>query len=178
MSKLSFGQPMGGIIQVAHVVEDLAAAARHWSKTLGIGPFFVFDHFPLFDAQYRGGPIDFDVSLGLAFSGSICFELIQQNNDAPSVYREVVQKRGYGFHHWAIATDDFEGSVRHYEQQGFEMALYGVAGVGARAAYMDTYDQLGGMIELIEVTPKVDEFFGLLHDAAKGWDGQNPIRTL
>lgn len=178
MNNLSFGQPMNGIVQVAHVVEDLKAAALLWAEKLKIGPFFVFDHFPLFDARYRGQETDFDISLALGFSGSMCFELIQQNNDAPSVYREVVERRGYGFHHWAIATDRFEDSVRQYEAMGAEMALYGVAGVGARAAYMDTYDSLGGMIELIEMTSKVDEFFGLLHSASVGWDGRDPIRTL
>lgn len=178
MKTLSFGQPMGGIIQEAHVVPDLKAAALQWSKTLGIGPFFIFDHFPLFDAQYRGQPADFDISLGLAFSGNMCFELIQQNNDAPSVYTEVVAKRGYGFHHWAIATDDFDKSMRDYQAQGFDLALYGVAGVGARAAYMDTYATLGGMIELIEMTPKTEEFFGLLHEASIDWDGRDPLRSL
>ncbi len=178
MRNFSFGQPLNGIIQVAYVVEDIEAAAHHWIKTLGVGPFFLFEHFPLFDAQYRGKPMDFDVNAALGFSGSMCFELIQQNNKVDSVYSEVVAKRGYGFHHWALATEDFEGSVKHYEDLGAEMALYGVAGVGARAAYMDTYDTLGGMIELIEMTPKTEEFFGLLQAASVNWDGKDPIRTL
>lgn len=178
MDMLPFGQPLGGVMQVAYVVEDIHQAMRHWSGALGIGPFFLFEHFPLLDARYRGAPTEFDVTLGLAYSGTMCFELIQQNNDVPSVYRDIVDKRGYGFHHWARSTRDFDGDVKRYQAMGAALALYGVAAVGARAAYMDTSDTLGGMVELIEITPQVEALFATLRQAAVDWDGENPVRTL
>ena len=178
METLSFGQPLGAIMQVAYVVEDMDRALKHWTKTLGIGPFFLFEHFALLDAKYRGKPTDVDLTLALAFSGTMNFELIVQNNDAPSVYRETVDRRGYGFHHWAVSTRTFDADVKRHEQTGAPLAFSGVAGVGARAGYMDTTSTLGGMIELIEINSKVEEFFGMLHGAAQGWDGTNPIRTL
>ena len=33
----------------------------------------------------------------MAFAGHMNIELIQPNNSAPSVYREVIERRGYGF---------------------------------------------------------------------------------
>lgn len=176
---LPFGQPLGGIMQVAYVVPDVRAAATAWAQSLKVGPFFLIEHFPLADLTYRGKPDTLDVSLALAFSGSMCFELIQQHDDRPSVYQEVVAKRGYGFHHWAVSTRDFDGAVADYTARGFTQALYGlVPSVNGRAAYIDTMDKLGGMIELIEINPAVEGFFATMKQAADGWDGTNPIRTF
>jgi len=175
---LKFGQPMGGIIQEAFIVPDIKIGIEHFTKRIKIGPFYLLEHFPLSDYQYRGRPSEIDVTIALGFSGSMCFELIQQNDRNPSVYTETYEKRGWGFHHWAIATDHFDEDVNFYHDQGAPMALYGVAAVGARAAYMDTTDTLPGMVELIEITPKTEDFFAMIHEASVGWDGRNPIRTF
>ncbi len=178
METLSFGPKLGAIMQVGYVVEDMDAALRYWTENLAIGPFFVIEHFPLQDTQYRGSPTDLDVDIALAFSATMCFELIVQNSKGPSVYSEVVEKRGFGFHHWAVSTRDFDGDVARYRSTGAEMALYGVAEVGGRAAYMDTMATLSGMVELIEITPPVEEFFTMVQRASVGWDGTDPVRRL
>lgn len=49
--------------------------------------------------------------------------------------------------------------------------------IGARAAYVDTSAELGGMIEVIEVTPAVEGLFTHLHQASVGWNGFAAIRT-
>lgn len=177
--QLPFGQPLGGIMQVAYVVEDMDRAINHWIRELGVGPFFVFDSFPLEQTLYRGQPTDVDISLALGFSGTMCFELIVQKSDGPSVYRDTVRERGYGFHHWAVSTRDFDGEVARYKALGADMAFFGVVpAVNARAAYMDTSATLGGMIELIELNPQVEEFFTTMHDAARDWNGADPIRQM
>ena len=175
---LSFGQPLGAIMQVAYVVDDMDRALEHWTKTLGVGPFFLFKSFQLLDAKYRGQPTEIDVDLALAFSGTMCVELIVQNNNVPSVYREVVEQRGYGFHHWAVSTRSFDADVARHQAAGAALAFSGVAGVGARAGYMDTTATLDGMIELIEINDKVEDFFGMLHAASTSWDGTDPVRSL
>jgi len=180
MSKLlSFGQPLGGIMQVAYVVEDIEKAMHYWTSKLGVGPFFLFENFALDDYRYRGKSSELDITLALGFSGSMCFELIVQNCDNPSVYSDVVDKKGYGFHHWAISTSNFDDDLEEYIASGNEEALYGlVTPVNGRAAYVDTYDQLGGMIELIEINPAVEGFFSALKEPSINWDGKDPVRTL
>jgi len=42
----------------------------------------------------------------MSFAGHVMIELIEQHNDVPSVYRNIAEKRGYGFHHWGVATAD------------------------------------------------------------------------
>ncbi|WP_374596083.1 VOC family protein [Sphingosinicella sp.] len=179
MRTLDFGQPMGGIMQIAYIVPDITTAMKHYMPRLNCGPWFVIEHFPLLDAQYRGEPTELDITLAIGFSGSMSFELIQQNNwETPSVYTEVQQKRGWGFHHFAVSCADFDADVAKYKALGHEMALYGVAGVGARAAYMDTSDVLPGMIELIEMTDQTEAFFTMMKTASENWDGSDPIRVL
>ncbi|VAV90582.1 hypothetical protein MNBD_ALPHA02-1577 [hydrothermal vent metagenome] len=181
MSKiLSFGQPMGAIMQVAYVVEDIEKAMKEWTDTLGVGPFFLFEHFALDDYRYRGKPGDIDITLALGFSGSMCFELIVQHSNAPSVYTEVTDNRGYGFHHWAISTDSFDNDLARHVAAGNSEVLYGKVPdpINARAAYVDTMAKTGGMIELIEMTPAVEGFFSALKEPSVNWDGKDPVRTL
>jgi hypothetical protein len=175
---LKFGQPMGGIVQEAFIVPDIEAGVDHFVKHLKIGPFFVIEHFSIHDFHYRGRPGKLDVTIALGFSGSMCYELIQQNDKTPSVYTETYEKRGWGFHHWAIATDRFDEHVKAYEKQGASMALYGVTDFGTRAAYMDTSSTLPGMIELIEMGAAAEDFFAVIQAASVGWDGKNPVRSF
>lgn len=176
---LSFGQPLGAIMQVAYIVEDIESAMKHWGKTLGVGPFFLFEHFALDDYRYRGKPGDLDITLALGFSGSMCFELIVQHSKSPSVYTDVIEKKGYGFHHWAVSTTRFDNDLVDYAASGNPEVLYGVvAAVDARAAYVDTMDNLGGMLELIEINPAVEDFFSALKAPSVNWDGQHPVRIM
>jgi len=177
---LSFGQPQGAIMQVAYVVEDIEKAMKHWTETLGVGPFFLFEHFALEDYRYRGKPGDLDITLALGFSGSMCFELIFQHSKSPSVYTEVVERRGYGFHHWAVSTNNFEADLKRHIAAGNAEVLYGLVPdpINARAAYVDTMAELGGMIELIEMTPAVEGFFAALKEPSVNWDGNDPVRML
>ncbi len=171
---------MGAIMQVAYVVEDIEKAMKEWTDTLGVGPFFLFEHFVLDDYRYRGKPDDIDITLALGFSGSMCFELIVQHSKAPSVYTEVIDSRGYGFHHWAVSTDSFDEDLARHVAAGDAEVLYGKVPdpVNARAAYVDVMAKTGGMIELIEINSAVEGFFSALKDPSVNWNGKDPIRTL
>ena len=177
---LSFGQPLGGIMQVAYVVEDIDKAMKEWTETLGVGPFFLFEHFALDDYRYRGKPGDIDITIALGVSGPMCFELIVQHSKSPSVYSEVLDSRGYGFHHWAVSTRDFDGDLARHVAAGNDEVLYGMVPdpVNARAAYVDTMAKTGGMIELIEINPAVEGLFSAVKEPSINWDGKDPVRTL
>jgi hypothetical protein len=45
-------------------------------------------------------------------------ELIQRNDDQPSAYKEIIDRRGYGFHHVGIAFEDVEAERIAYEGRG------------------------------------------------------------
>lgn len=169
-----------GIVQVAFVVEDIRVAMPLYSRHFGIGPWFLFEHFEFDWVRYRGEPTAIDLSLALGYSGGMMFELIEQHDDLPSVYRETVNRRGYGFHHNAVTASpaDYDATRDRYLADGATLALEGEVAVGGRAAYLDFGEQLPGMIELIELTGKVEQLFGHIRAANDGWKGDDPVRSL
>jgi hypothetical protein len=173
---LAFGQPLGAVMQVAYTVADLQTALTHWVHGLRVGPFFVFDDLAIEDERYYGRPSDAKLSVALAYSGSLCIELVQQTNDAPSVFRDAIRARGYGFHHWALSTDDLDADVARYEALGARVAFSGRVTIGGRFAYLDTTERLGGMVELIEIDGRVEGLFANLKSVAEAWDGCDPVR--
>jgi hypothetical protein len=178
MSLLNFGQPDNGIIQMAYVVEDIHAAMAQWVEQLKVGPWFLLEHFSGVDPSYRGQRSAADVAIAMSFAGHMMIELIQPNNDAPSVYRETIQKHGYGFHHWGIGSADFDRDVETYRKHGAELAFLARVPSGGRVAYMDTTAQLPGMVELIELGADLEPMFTAFYRATLGWDGQNPVRPF
>lgn len=57
------------------------------TRLLNIGPWFLFRNFELPDLHYREEPADFGITLALANSGHMQFELILPLDDKPSPYR-------------------------------------------------------------------------------------------
>lgn len=178
MTQYDFGQPVHGVIQIAYTVADIHRTMNHYVKSMGVGPWFLIEHFPGKDMRYRGKPTDIDMSLAMAFSGHTLLEVIQQHNDVPSVYRDVVDKRGHGFHHWGVGTRNFEPDVKRYAGMGYAEAFSCVTPVGDRVAYMDATADLPGMIELIEMNDVTEKLFTGFYQASIGWDGRDPIRKV
>ncbi len=177
MGLVNFGQPDDGIIQMAYVVEDIHRAMDTWVKRLKVGPWFLLDSFTGVDPLYRGKPTDASVSLAMSFAGHMMIELIQERRKVPSVYREVIEKRGYGFHHWGVASKDFDLDLAHYADSGCDVAFHARVPTGGRVAYMDTPD-LPGMVELIELGAAFDPVFSAFYRASIGWDGKDPVRPF
>jgi hypothetical protein len=178
MSLVSFGQPDDGIIQMAYVVEDIHAAMDHWVRKLKVGPWFLLPEFTGEAPLYRGKPSRAEVSLAMSFAGHMNVELIQPNNDAPSVYREVLEKRGPGFHHFGIATANFDADLERHRGAGHELAFYLRVPSGGRVAYLDTTKELPGFLELIELGGAFEPVFNKFYRPSIGWDGKDPVRPF
>jgi len=178
MSLVIFGQPADGVIQTAYVVEDIRKAIANWVRDLRVGPWFLIERFAGVDPLYRGAPSHAESALAMSFAGHMNIELIQPVNDAPSVYWDTIRKRGYGFHHWGVATPSFEGDLDKYKLRGYELAFLARVPTGGRVAYMDASNELAGMVELIELGAGFDTAFGRFYAATIGWDGKDPIRPF
>jgi hypothetical protein len=178
MSLVSFGQPDDGIIQMAYVVTDIQRAMQLWIEKLKVGPWFLLPNFTGIEPQYRGKPSQADVQLAMSFAGHMNVELIQPNNDAPSVYREVLEKRGPGFHHWGIATTHFDRDLERYRVSGHELAYWLKVPTGGRVAYMDTTATLNGFVELIELNEGFEPVFNRFYRETIGWNGRDPVRSF
>lgn len=164
-------------MQVAFMVDDLDAACLNWVRTTGIGPFLTVPHVVLGEYDYRGKrQSGLDFSVALAQSGGIQIELIQQHNDAPSAYRDLIAKGQGGFHHLAVYSPDYDAIYADYVGKGFVSAVDGTFGT-MRFSYIDTSAAIGCMVELVEEDPGQSDFFKRVAAAADGWDGvTDPIR--
>jgi hypothetical protein len=179
MATFGFGQQTGQIMQMAYVVQDIRAAMNWWLMDGKTGPWFLLESFTGPDQMYRGEQSLADVAIAMSFNGHMNIELIQPKDDHPSVYKETIEKKGYGFHHIGIAVDDTEAEASAYIARGFEEAFSADVPSGGRVRYVDDGVTEPGFIELIPATPGMDEMFTGIYEAARDWDGiEDPIRPF
>jgi len=168
----------GDVRQNGYVVADIGAAMAHWSEVLGVGPWYYFESVPIDDFRYRGAPSELDVSIALANSGALQIELIQQRNDAPSMYRDFAASVGEGLQHIAYWTRDFDADLERALALGFRVGQSGqINGSDGRFVYFESAAHPGSVIELSEISGPKGRFFESIRAAAEAWDGSRPIRT-
>ncbi|HLY54787.1 MAG TPA: VOC family protein [Stellaceae bacterium] len=178
MTLLSFGQPSGGVMQTAYVVKDIRAAIAEWVARLHVGPWFLLPHFTGTDPVYRGRKSTTSVAIAMSFAGHMNIELIQPNDDEPSVYKEHIDRHGHGFHHWGVATATLEEDIDRYEAQGMTPVFRAGVPTGGEVVYFDTHGALPGYVELIETGLLMERAFARFYGAALAWDGSDPIRPF
>lgn len=164
--------------QIAYFVPDVVAAARAHSALFGSGPYYVAEHIPLGLCRYRGREAELDHSSAYGQWGEIMVEFVQQNNEGPSVFRDMYPDGGEGIHHVALIVDDLEASMKAFEATGCETGLYAEVSPGVGFAMMDCRKTLGHFVELYEPTEALRTVYGLIRSAAQGWDGTDPIRSF
>ena len=163
------------IFQYAYVVNDIEESCRQWTALTGAGPFFISPHHVSEQHVYRGEPSRADLSYAFGQAGPAHIQLIQQHNDAPSVYREMFPAGTQGFHHVAILPTDFDAERARYEAAGFPVATTLIS--AARVAYMDTRSVLGCFVELYEDNAPLRATFARWKAIHDEWDGvTDPIR--
>ncbi|ETW94607.1 VOC family protein [Candidatus Entotheonella palauensis] len=168
----------GAITQNGYVVRNIEAAMRHWIEVLGVGPWFYVERAPIENFEYHGEPSPVDVSIALANSGALQIELIQQRNDAPSMYRDFLQAGHEGLQHVAYWTKTFEADLERILQLGYTIGQEGHVGTPGRFAYLSTEAHPGTVVELSDNSGPKGRMFERIAEAARGWDGHDPIRTV
>ena len=177
MGDFAFGGPRGGIIQTAFVVKDIRDSIDSWIGDCRVGPWFLLDHFTGDHPVYRGAQSRADVAIAMAFAGHMQIELIQPNDDNPSVYKEVIDARGHGFHHLGRASDDIDADIAALEGRGYSLAFRAGVPTGGDVAYMER-PGYSGFLELITATSGMEEAFTAFWRASVGWDGSDPVRPF
>lgn len=178
MPQLNFGQPSNGIMQMAYIVKDIRQAIDEWVEKLNVGPWFLLEHFTGLNPVYRGQRSQADVAIAMSFAGHMNIELIQPNDQNPSVYKELVDSKGYGFHHWGLASADVDADIRRYEKMGMKVAFRAGVPTGGDVAYMDAGGAVPGFVELIQTSPVMERVFSGFYGATLAWDGSDRIRPF
>jgi len=163
---LKFGQPVGSVYQQCFVATDIYESMAQFSRNLRIGPWFLFEPYKFLEAEYLGKPAKAEIKIALSFSGHINIELIQQVNNAPSMYQDIT-KRGGGFHHFGVSSVTFEDDVRAQTKLGNREVFRATNLRGARLAYFETDAKFGGMVEIVEFVEAQEEFYNKMFEAAR-----------
>ncbi|MBM84770.1 MAG: glyoxalase [Rhodospirillaceae bacterium] len=169
----------GELRQLGYVVRDVEAAMRYWIEVNGVGPFFYIERVPLAEFSYMGKSSTEmpEMSIALAFSGDAQVELIQQRNDAPSMYLDYLDSGQEGLQHIGYWPDNYQGAKRAAETQGLIVGQEGnIAGRGGFVYYQTAAHQ-GTCIEFAEYNTYRRYQFTEMARICRNWDGNDPIRT-
>lgn len=164
---------IGPVMQIAFVPEDFDVALNHWTQVMGVGPFFLLENIQLLESTYRGEPNACVFSIALAYWGDVQVELIRQENDAPSIYRDA---KGPGLHHTCVLTGDIDAARRVAEAAGAEVLVEGKFAPDGAVIYVGT--AAGSIVEILKPATGTAELFAMIREAARGWDGSDPLRRL
>jgi catechol 2,3-dioxygenase-like lactoylglutathione lyase family enzyme len=166
----------GQVRQIGYVVRDLERTLAGWVE-LGVGPWFVIRGMPQ-RVFYRGEPCQITLSLALANSGEMQIEVIQQTDDAPSIFTEFLSSGREGFHQLAYWTEDFAATMQAVEAAGWPVAWSGGEDIGTRFAYVEPPNSPAAVVEIMELTEATTGMAAFVRDAAASWDGSDPIREM
>jgi len=167
----------GPIRQNAYIVSDLRDGIERW-LSIGIGPWMVLPSFRQVDSEYRGQATAPVVSIAFANSGPLQIELIQQEDESPSIYKEFTDGGGTGFHHVAFWSEDFDATMAAATAAGWPVVHHGTGGGIAKFAYLDARGMPATVVEVMELNATTMWMTTMVREAAQGWDGHDPIRTL
>jgi hypothetical protein len=169
-------QLFGACIQQGYVVPDIRAAIRHW-LVRGVGPFYIEEHISP-EAEFDGRPFKPDISAAFAYSGEQQIEVIQQHDDQPTIYSEFLAANPLGgLQHLAFWCDDVPAAIERHcgPGGGFRVRQR----YGDMHAYLDSIDDPGLMIQLMDSGPMMSGLFAVIREGAENWDGRtDPVRQI
>ncbi|MEU6646728.1 VOC family protein [Saccharomonospora sp. NPDC046836] len=113
------------VVQVAIVVRDLDATIRSYRKTLGWGPWRVYDFRELDhrDTVFHGQPVDYSMRIGTVSVGGVYFEVIQPTGPGP--YQTFIDEQGEGLHHIQVRGDDATATRKRLDEAGLPRLMSG-----------------------------------------------------
>jgi hypothetical protein len=102
-----------------------------------------------------GEEVELDFNLVFAYSGGLQIELIEENSQKALIYKDHLDQQGQGIHHLGFFVADIDAKLKIVNQLGLEILFEGqfkTAGGGSvRFAYLDTRQQCGIILELINI---------------------------
>lgn len=172
----------GKVFQIAYVVPDLDKAVDHWTKNMGVGPFFDFPvplGFEALAVNEQPVPLDEPIfgGVSISYSGDMMIELIQPGT-APSTYRDFLESGRSGIHHFGTWIDDYDAAMARARAEGVPVVLEGRLSL-SQFAYLDTSrDGLSPLVEVIAPLPEMNELFDRIKAVTSDWDGSDPRRSI
>jgi methylmalonyl-CoA/ethylmalonyl-CoA epimerase len=169
-----FRPQLGGPHHFAYVVEDIEATVNRLVDQLGAGPFFLVENVPLENVRSRGEPAEFVHNSAFGYCGDGAIELIEAISLAPervekgfSAPRPRIQHVAY-----LVPTTEVADVRSSLEARGLPQYLSTWLGE-VETTLHSASSVLGHDIEIHADNEGLRDFFGMVRDAAKSWDGRN-----
>ena len=106
-------------------------------------------------------------------------ELVQQDEEGPSPFRDLYAPGEEGLHHVASFVSSVDETINAYHRKGYPLAARAVTkNGGSEFAFIDTTPQMGHMLEIYERSEALVGFYEFVRKAACDWDRCDPIREL
>lgn len=167
----------GAVCQNGYVVRDIQKAMDHWINVMGVGPWYYLERAKPGNFRHRGQDSAIELSIALANTGDLQIELIQQHNDAPSMYKEFLDAGCEGLQHMSFWTASYDALYQRALSLGYRVGHEGGDPQG-RFAYFDTQFHPGTVIEISDISGPKGPLFASIRQAAVDWDGSRPIREI
>lgn len=145
------------VCQVGIIVSDIEKTSRRLVEVLGLSPpaFQTTPGYAQVETTYKGQPSEATAKLAFFSVGQLQIELIEPD-EKPSVWRDFLDQKGEGAQHIAIRVADTKRATDHFAKYGIGVAQQGLYGDrSGMYTYMDSQDQLGTTIELLENFGKI-----------------------
>ena len=144
----------------------------------GAGPFFLVENIDLAWGFHRGKERKFIHTSAFGQWGNVMLELVQQDSEGPSPFRDMYGPGEEGIHHMAMIVDSLLDTYTWCEEHGYEIATKAQTLGGNEFAFVDTTATLGHMLEIYERTEQLLGFYDLVLDASTDWRGEDPVRRF
>ena len=155
----------GPIIQIAWVVDDIAATEKLLGEQFGVGSWTRIPdvHFGPDSCTVHGEPADFTAHISLAYAAGgtsdLQLELIQPVSGT-SIYTEFLAASSPGLHHVCFEVDDIDVACATAEAAGLAVVQRGSMMDGAMDfAYVDGAVAGVPYVELARIGPDMAAFF-------------------
>jgi hypothetical protein len=166
----------GEIKQVAYVTRNFDKAIEFFLKA-GIGPWYVHKQRWMRNLDYRGSKVDVEMSVGVANSGSLQFEIIEPTNPVKSVYTEWLDAHPQELlvQHLSSWPVDFDAVEKQVFAAGYQPVMCGMLDAGPFGYYQHP-DRPGFTFEMAALSPTRRWIWNAVAQGAVNWDGRDPIR--
>lgn len=163
----------------AYLVEEIETTVNRLVDQFGAGPFFLIEDVAMENVLSRGEPAEFAHNSAFGRYGTGVIELIETVSLAP-------ERVGRGFsgprpriHHVAYAVPPNQVSQLRSTLNERGLPDYLSAQLGeVDVTFHDASSTLGHDLEIHIDNQQLRDSFGMVSDAAEGWDGSEPLRLL
>jgi methylmalonyl-CoA/ethylmalonyl-CoA epimerase len=163
----------------AYVVDDIEATVNRLADQLGAGPFFLIENVPLENLLSRGQPAEFAHNSAFGSCGGGVIELMETVSLAPERVAKSFSGPRPRIHHVAYAVPPTEVALLRslLDERGLPQYLSARTG-DVDNTFHDATAVLGHDLEIHVDSQGLRDVFSMVSDAAKAWDGSEPLRPV